>query len=32
MYVVTSSETLPPLLDMEVPVEAISQNLASFIK
>lgn len=32
MYVVTSSETLPPLLDMEVPVEAISQNLTSFIK
>ena len=32
MYVVTSSETLPPLLDMEVPVEAINQNLAGFIK
>jgi hypothetical protein len=32
MYVQTSSETLPPLLDMEVPVEAINQNLTSFIK
>ena len=32
MYAVTSSETLPPLLDMEVPVEAINQNLAGFIK
>lgn len=31
MYVQTSSETLPPLLDMEVPVEAINQNIASFI-
>lgn len=31
MNVVTSSETLPPLLDMEVPVEAINQNIASFI-
>ena len=30
MYVSTSSQTLPPLLDMSVPVEATSQNLMSF--
>ena len=30
MHVSTSSQTLPPLLDMSVPVEATSQNLASF--
>ena len=30
MHVSTSSQTLPPLLDMSVPVEATSQNLMSF--
>ena len=30
MHVSTSSDTLPPLLDMTVPVEAITQNLNSF--
>ena len=30
MHVETSSDTIKPLLDMEVPVEAITQNLNSF--
>ena len=30
MHVSTTSQTLPPLLDMRVPVEAITQNLNSF--
>ena len=30
MHMKTSSDTIPPLLDMEVPVEAITQNLNSF--
>ena len=30
MHVSTSSQTLPPLLDMTVPVEATTQNLMSF--
>ena len=30
MHVSTSSQTLPPLLDMSVPIEATSQNLMSF--
>ena len=30
MHVSTSSHTIPPLLDMSVPVEATSQNLMSF--
>ena len=30
MHVNTSSQTLPPLLDMSVPVEATTQNLMSF--
>ena len=30
MHVSTSSQTLPPLLDMSVPVEATTQNLMSF--
>ena len=30
MHVSTSSQTLPPLLDMSDPVEAITQNLMSF--
>ena len=31
MHVSTSSQTLPPLLDMSVPVEATTQNLMSFV-
>lgn len=30
MHVSTSSNTLPPLMDMDVPVEATTQNLNSF--
>lgn len=30
MHVSTSSQTIPPLLEMSVPVEAIEQNLNSF--
>ena len=30
MHASTSSQTLPPLLDISVPIEATSQNLMSF--
>ena len=32
MHLSTSSETINPLFSGEIPVEAITQNLASFIK
>ena len=32
MHIETASETIKPLLDIEVPVEAITQNLNSFIE
>ena len=32
MHLTTSSDTIPPLFSGEIPVEAITQNLASFIK
>ena len=31
MYASSSSETIQPVFDMSVPVEATTQNLASFI-